>query len=146
MIDLSVIIGAATPIREWFELIRTGRKQKSQKDEEALAALLLALNETRIYIGSLDRHRMGLNLSTNGPTHSRDERTEAMLSRLWTTASLKLRHVDPDLSERCFRKGEYWANPDEWAGDDIKKGQCTAVYSSLCKWPWVNQVASSRQT
>jgi hypothetical protein len=123
MIDLSAIMGAATPVREWFELIRTGRKQKSQKDEEALAALLLALNETRIYIGSLDRHRLGIDLDTNEPTRSRDEQTEAMLSRLWTTASLKLRHVDPDLSERCFRKGAYWANPDVWTDADIKRAR-----------------------
>jgi len=60
MIDLSSILGAATPIREWFELPRTGRKQKKQRDEDALGALLLALNETKIYIGSLDRHRYGL--------------------------------------------------------------------------------------
>ena len=68
-----------------------------------------ALNEPRIYLGGLEQRK------------PRNPDTEATLSRLWTTASTKIREIDRSWAMRCFQKGDYWANPDNWTEDDVKK-------------------------
>jgi len=123
MLDLSTILAALTQIRQWFESLRTHNTYRDERYQEALGSLYTALNETRIYIGWLDRGRYGKALSVNNPPAQRNEETEAKLSRLWTTAALKLRNIDHELAERCMLKGDYWANPEAWSEDKIKRAR-----------------------
>ena len=111
MID--TLLRAMPPLKEWFEAISSHKKRRDEEHEEAIEALYTALNETRIYIGRINRA---------GESH-RDEDTEAKLSRLWTKASRKLRKVDSHLAKRCFMKGDYWANPDGWTEEDIARAR-----------------------
>ena len=89
-----------------FSERRTKAKQQSERDyESTLKALLKALNETQIYIG----------------TKKTNKKTEAKLSRLWTRAAVKIRNYDIDLAERCQMKGVYWTDPKSWDDQDIEK-------------------------
>ena len=118
-IEFSGIMPALSALKGWFA---TGRRPDAGY-QEALEALYTALNETRIYIGLLDRSKFGLDQGEDLTAPRRSIETEARLSQLWTHASLKLRQVDRDLAERCFDKGDYWAHPDEWTEDDVKRAR-----------------------
>ena len=83
-------------------LIRDSKKERSAKIEQALLALYAALAETRSYISEQE----------NGKP--RNQEREYAIARLWSTASVPLREIDPKLAERCFEKGGYWMEPDAW--------------------------------
>lgn len=89
-------------------LIREGKKERDEKVDQALMALYTALAETRRYIADLD----------DGKAHDRDK--EFALARLWNTASVPLRQIDPELAEKCFIKGSYWMEPAIWDAKSIK--------------------------
>jgi len=127
--EFTWLFAALPEFRNWFTFLYNERKEGQKVDareEEAVAALYLALNETQIYIGSMQRKEA----ESHGVI--RDYEVEAKLSRLWTDASLKTRRYDPDMSERLRKKGEYWANPDMWTADDVKRAriQITQVLDS----------------
>ena len=73
--------------------------RKTERHDQALAAIYAATNETRIYIAHT--------LQTKG----RDQRRETELARLSTKAAVPVRHVDRDLADRCLLKADYWLIP-----------------------------------
>jgi hypothetical protein len=83
-------------------LIRDRKKERSAKIDGALLALYAALAETRSYISEQE----------NGKP--RNQERENAIARLWSTASVPLREIDPGLAERCFEKGGYWMEPGAW--------------------------------
>lgn len=138
---IQTVLSLATPIREWFEAIRQHRQERDDKVCEAVRALYVALNETRIYIGYMTRPPYAssvrlppkqsqrvtspevidpfIGIGSFGISVRRYDEREAGLSRLWIDAALKLRDVNPALAARCDLKASYWANPEEWAGRDV---------------------------
>jgi len=87
--------------------ISTHRNVKREICDRALAALYLACTETKIYIQRFQR------------TGISNRQTEEELARLWSKASVPLRHLDPDLANRCSAKSEYWLSPENWSDADI---------------------------
>lgn len=118
--EITSITSLLSPLKEWFTAISAERVRREERYQEALTALYLALNETRIYLGSLERKWQADEKSTE---ERRNYETEAKLSRLWTAASLKLKPFNRDLAERCLMKGDYWAIPETWDGADIKSAR-----------------------
>lgn len=136
---IQTVLSLAAPVKEWFEAIRQYRQERDEKVREAVRALYVALNETRIYIGFMTRppyapsaqqlsarkrnvpSPAAVDLFTGpfGMFVRRDDEREASLSRLWMEAALKLREVNPRLAARCDLKASYWANPEEWVGRDV---------------------------
>lgn len=89
-------------------LLREGQKERSQKTDEALLNLYVAISETKTY----------LNERKNGA--ARSEEREYAIARLWHKASVPLREIDPEFAERCFIKGGYWMEPAVWTDEQIK--------------------------
>lgn len=83
-------------------LIREGRMQRTEKVENALRALYVALTETRAYISERE----------NGK--HRNRKREYQLAELWQSASIPLRTIDKEFAARCFAKGNYWMDPNAW--------------------------------
>lgn len=141
---LSDILGFLPSIREWFETIREGRREKDKKLDEALRALYIAISETRIYIAMLNNppYASGLPLASK-PRKSKSalepflgagsnprlldgpplNPQQIRIIRLWREAALKLRYVDRDLAQRCAIKSEYWTNPEEWSVRRIRRAR-----------------------
>lgn len=94
-------------------LLREGKKQRSEKTDQALLALYAALNETKAY---LQQRKEGA---------ARDQQREFALASLWHRASIPLRELDTELSERCFLKGGYWMEPDAWTDEKVKQSGIT---------------------
>ena len=136
---IQTVLSLAGPIKDWFEVIRRHRQERDEKVREAVRALYVAVNETRIYIGYMTRPSyapsvrrpakrspkvsspavLDLFSSPFGMPVRRDDEREAGLSRLWTEAALKLGEVNAGLAARCDLKASYWANPEEWVGKDV---------------------------
>jgi hypothetical protein len=114
---ISALTGLLTPLKDWFTAIGAEKNRRNERYQEAISTLYVALNGTRIYIGSLERRRRA-NACLIGDR--RDEIIEANLSRLRTAASSKLRPFNHELAERCLLKGDYWTNPDNWNETEIK--------------------------
>ncbi|MHB8868729.1 MAG: hypothetical protein ACYC6T_05880 [Thermoleophilia bacterium] len=89
-------------------LIRSGKKERSGKVDRALMALYTALAETKAYITEQEG---------GAP---RDRQRESQLARLWQTASIPLREIEPELAERCFEKGGFWMDSDTWDAERIR--------------------------
>jgi hypothetical protein len=85
------------------------KKEDRQLADDALRAVVLALNETEIYYARRER---GM---------PRSEDSEMQLSRYWSAASIPLRHIDPIFSQTCDHKSRYWLNPDDWDDKKIVK-------------------------
>jgi hypothetical protein len=83
-------------------LIREGKRQRTEKTDQALLALYTALRETQGYLAELK----------SGMANNPDK--ELSLAGLWQLASVPLREIDIELAEKCFEKGGYWLNPEAW--------------------------------
>ena len=100
----------------------SGREDERKKErKEAIAALLIALTETRIHFG------------TQRNKKKRNRPKEEEISRLWIQASLKVQPFDDNLANRCESKGRFWADPAGWRDDDISAASISieAVEASL---------------
>ena len=87
------------------------RRLQDARGQDAVAAILRAVNETKLYVSALAR---GVQRDTN---------REAELSRHWTDAAAKLHGIDDDLAQRFRLKGEYWVAPDQWDGEKVEQAR-----------------------
>lgn len=78
------------------------RKDQRELADAALRAVSTALNETLIYQQNFQR------------SGQRNVEIEQQLVRYWSAAAIPLRHIDPELSDICEYKSEYWLNPETW--------------------------------
>jgi hypothetical protein len=103
------------------------RSLRDERGQRAVEAILRAVNETKLYISSLER----------GEKRRRDR--EEDLSRHWTTAAAALHGINEDLARRCQLKGQYWTEPDAWNGQQLQKArilltQVSADADALLGW------------
>lgn len=96
-------------LERFVELYHEKKKEERQLADDALRAVLLALNETEIYYARRER----------GAPRSED--SEMQLSRLWSAASIPLRHIDVSFSDICDHKSRFWLNPDDWEEKKVAK-------------------------
>ena len=91
-------------IGKWFDRAET----RAAREDDALRALLTAVNATKRYLGSRAQGR---------PVSSR---REARLVELWTEAAVRVRRLDRDLAHRLQLTAEYWAQPARWTARDLR--------------------------
>ncbi len=103
----------------FVELYREKKKEERELADDALRAVLIALNETKIYYARRDRGAV------------RSEETEMQLSRYWSAASIPLRHIDPNFARVCEHKSRFWLNPDDW--DEAKLAKHSIRLSTVSK-------------
>jgi hypothetical protein len=118
--ETSVLLKAADSLLGWFGLLRKEQLERGERERRAIKALYVALNETVLYFRRLDRPYLARN-SKERKEFVRNIQAEEALSRLWMEASVELRNIDSDLAERCFFKGQYWADRDGWSDEDVRK-------------------------
>ena len=120
---LEGILALLGPLKDWLTLGGTERRARHAEEREALLSLYTALNESRLYIASQDPSRFSHRSPDAGGANPRSAEREEQLSRLWIDASVKLRHINRDLAERCLIKSDYWAHPEAWDDTDVKKAR-----------------------
>jgi hypothetical protein len=118
--ETSVLLKAADSALGWFGLLRKEQLERGERERRGIKALYVALNETVLYFRRLDRPQLA-RTPKEKREFKRNIQTEEALSRLWIEASIELRNIDPNLAERCFFKGQYWADRDSWSEGDLRK-------------------------
>ena len=127
-VDMLGRVGSAMNYR------RARREQQQALREAAVYSLMRAVNLTKAYFA--DRR---------SKSSARDRTAERELTRAWEIAGKDMHKVGGrarSVAIRCFRKGRFWANPDEWTNEDIKKGdislqrlesQLSATLEQMCE-------------
>lgn len=118
--ETSALLKAADSVLGWFNLLRKGKLERSERERRAIKALYVALNETCLYFRRLDRPQLARSKKER-LEFERSVQVEEALSRLWIEASVELRDVNSDLAKRCYLKGNYWVDRDGWSDDDVRK-------------------------
>ncbi len=106
-------------------LLALPKDQRERKDA-ALRAIVIALDETYLYYRDQSKQR------------KRDMDREAQLAKYWSAAAIPMRHVDPELAQRCDFKAEYWLNPERQTNDvisslNISLDSVRAAYRALIR-------------
>jgi hypothetical protein len=94
-------------IKTLLNYFRDERHRREDGVDQALLAIYVATNETKLYVERV--RRTGVSVRA----------TEEQLSRLWTKAAVPIRRFDRDLADRCLLKGEYWVNPSALTVEQI---------------------------
>jgi hypothetical protein len=84
---------------------KTSKENLNNQQREFLKVASKAVRRTLSYIGE----------------NKKNIKTQKELSDLWAAVALAARPFDSDLAERCYQKGNYWANPDNWSDEEVKK-------------------------
>jgi hypothetical protein len=91
-------------IGRWFDRAET----RAAREDDALRALLTAVNATKRYLG------------TRAAGRAASARSEARLVALWTEAAVRVRRLDRELAHRLQLTAEYWAHPSRWTARDLR--------------------------
>mgnify|MGYP003610137831 CR=1 FL=1 len=94
--------------RDWILGIDKANLEHNKEDKLALKSIYIALSETKSYF-------------TDRISAPQDRKREAQISRLWFEASTELKNVNQDLAQRCFLKGDFWTDPNNWQQKDGEK-------------------------
>lgn len=100
---------AITAVKEYVDLA----SRKAARDDAALRALLAAVNQTKRYLAA----------KTRGEAVNRER--EGDLVELWTEAAVQLRRTDPKLARKLQIKAEYWADPEQWTANEVRRASIT---------------------
>ncbi|HTA59652.1 MAG TPA: hypothetical protein VK805_15935 [Candidatus Baltobacteraceae bacterium] len=122
--ETSILLKAADSILGWLGLLRKEQLGRGERERRAIKALYIALNETNLYFRRLDRPHLARSKQER-KEFQRNIRAEEALSRLWIEASVELRDINPDLADRCFLKGTFWADRDQWSDEDVQRANIT---------------------
>ena len=105
----------AVAVLPLFEQLRQGlatwigiRKDKSEKESEAVRALLAALTKTQIYLGS------------EGHADKPDRQREEELAEAWSEAAAAFYGIAPDIAPLLQLKSESWARPEGAANGRLR--------------------------
>jgi hypothetical protein len=128
-VEIPFLLKAADSIFGWFGLLRKEQKERQELERRAIRGLYVALNETLTYFRRIEHPEFAG--PDNKAEFERNIRTEDGLSRLWMEAAVELRDVNADLSQRCFMKGVYWTDRDNW--DDEKVREANIKLEELLK-------------
>jgi hypothetical protein len=108
---LDTLIGLLPALGSLLKDTTRRRKLQNDRGQRVVECILRAVNETKLYVAALSRG------------NERDGAREEELSRRWTDTAAALHGIDDDLAQRCRMKGEYWADPDRWSEQSLRKAK-----------------------
>ena len=111
MADATIVLTILDKFLNIVGLIRDGKLKRNENIDNALRALYKALNETKSYVASLNEG------------NARNRSKEHDIAYMWHEASVPIRHIDPDLANRCFLKGSYWQEPESWSEAQVEESR-----------------------
>jgi hypothetical protein len=103
--EVTLVLSIFKEFKDWILGIDKANLEHNKEDKIALKSIYLALSETKFYF----RDRK---------TIPQDRERERQISKLWFDASTELKNIDRDLAQRCFLKGDFWTDPNNWQQND----------------------------
>ncbi len=99
--EITLVLSIFKEFRDWLLGINKVTLEYSKEEKAALKSLYVALSETKSYF-------------TDRKISKADRTRERQISKLWFDAASELKSIDQHLAERCFLKGDFWTDPDNW--------------------------------
>ncbi len=96
-------------IKLLWKILEEGKANKEHTNKQHLEFLKVASKAVR------------RTLSYIRDENKRNTKIEEELSDLWADVAVAAQPFDPDLANRCYIKGNYWANPDKWQVDKVEE-------------------------
>jgi hypothetical protein len=103
--ETTLVLTIFKEFRDWLLGIDKANLEHNKEDKTALKSIYKALSETKSYFA--DRKTMPIN-----------RERERQISNLWFDSSSELKSIDQELAIKCFMKGDFWTDPDNWKQDD----------------------------
>jgi hypothetical protein len=103
--ETTLVLTIFKEFRDWLLGIDKANLEHNKEDKTALKSIYKALSETKSYF--TDRKTMPIN-----------RERERQISNLWFDSSSELKNIDQELAVKCFLKGDFWADPDNWKQED----------------------------
>jgi hypothetical protein len=110
-IEPMTVLAAGKNINSFVDSFRQAKRNRNDEYDFALASLLAAICETKLYVSGLNKED--------------SKETEAIIARLWHKAAVAMRRFDSSLAEKCYLKGDYWTEPASWTNNDVKRNRIT---------------------
>ena len=95
--------------RKWVAMYLGHKKQKTEQEGSALESLIDSLNKTASYINEI-------RISATNESNERNME----LSQMWSDTSILVRPYKPALADKCFFKGLYWADHEQFSDEEIE--------------------------
>ncbi|MCX2534492.1 hypothetical protein OQ486_13570 [Plesiomonas shigelloides] len=114
LFKLELVMGAeqikeiSTEAREWVKLALDIRGKSKKEESEAIAILSKALRETVAHMKD-----------TADDISNNSREKDLQLSNMWDEVANSIRPYRPDLANKCFYKGLYWANTARYTEADL---------------------------
>lgn len=119
--EITLVLSIFKEIRDWILGIEKSNLENKKENKIALKSIYVALSETRSYFS--DRKIL-----------AKDRERERQIAKLWFEAAIELKEIDNDLAMRCFLKGEFWTDPDNWKNDEEQNLNISInEMTSLCR-------------
>ena len=97
-------------LKQWLTNLNRANSPRQRRSIEALRAVVIAARHTQAYLRLLN------------DTTNQDHKQEAKLSEMWTELSFMLTDLGlSKLAKRCDIKGRYWADPNRFDNDFLRK-------------------------
>jgi hypothetical protein len=109
--DAVAVLPLFEQLRQWLSTWISIQKDRSQRESEAVRALLAALTKTQVYPGS-EEHK-------DKPDRKREEE----LARAWSEAAAAFYGVASDIAPLLQLKSESWAQPGAMAARQSREGR-----------------------
>jgi hypothetical protein len=106
--EVTLLLSIFKEFKDWILGIDKANLENNKEDKIALKSIYIALSETKFYF-------------TDRKTMPQDRNRERQISKLWFDASTELKHIDRELAQMCFLKGDFWTDPDNWKQNDGEK-------------------------
>lgn len=122
MMNEEIALKLSDSIFKWFESFLNRKALEKEKEREALRSIMSSLFETTSYMREC----------LNKDDYESYEK-ERELGRMWYETSILVQPFHPDLSQRCFFKGLYWANKNSYSEDELiaKKMKLSDIQSDI---------------
>jgi hypothetical protein len=104
--SIPITIPAIVSLNKLLNYFQKERHNNHDKKIEAVMAIYVAANETKIYLQQIQKRR--------------SRKVERKLSGLWSRAGILCNRLNADLVDRCLMKSDYWIAPQIWKKEYIR--------------------------
>jgi len=110
LISDSVLWELFRHLKSWLTNLQRAGDARKRESVEALRAVVVAARHTQTYLRRLRDHG------------EQDHTEEARLASMWTELGFRLGDLElTSLAKRCDISGRYWADPDQFEEDFLRK-------------------------
>jgi len=133
LISDSVLWELFRHLKSWLTNLQRAGDARKRESVEALRAVVIAARHTQTYLRRLRDHG------------KQDHAEEARLASMWTELGFRLGDLElTSLAKRCDISGRYWADPDQFEEDFLRKADIGLARMEQLARQMIAQIEASK--